>query len=85
MILYKGINPETGKILEREFHEKEEAEGYALHVIEKYPKFVITKKPITTDENEEDEYDESTILNDMGLDDEETNSGFDVNDFFENH
>jgi hypothetical protein len=84
MYIYKGKNPDNGKSIEREFSDKDEAEAYALHEMDEFWEYEIIKKPSEGEEDEEEgEYDEDAILNDMGLDDEETNQGFDVDDFFE--
>jgi len=90
MYIYQAIDALTGAKITHKFNTEEEANAFAAkNSQEHYSHEIFTEMETGNEEDEiEDELDweqeEKAILSDMGLDDEETNQGFDYDDFFDN-
>jgi Fe2+ or Zn2+ uptake regulation protein len=88
MYVYQAINTFTGAKVTHNFSTEEEANAFAAkHSEDHHSHDIFTEMEIGDDETEDEldwEQEEKAILSDMGLDDEETNQGFDYDDFFDN-
>jgi len=83
--LFKGKDPETGDVLEKEFDDLDEAEEFAEENISDYPKIII--RDIDTDEivdSDEDYQDRMNLVDDSLFPDEDSKEGFDEDDFSDN-